>query len=417
MNRLVRSSLFLCLGWSIVTFSAFAADWPRFRGPNGTGISNDKNIPVEITEKNILWKLPIPGIGHGSPIVSKEKIFLQSASEDKRKRFLYCIDTKGKIEWTKEVPGGNTKNHQLNSPASSTAAADGNQIYSLFWNGAELSLFAHDYQGSLTWERKIGKFVSDHGAGLSPMVVGDRVILNNDQGDQKNFGPSQVQAFNSKTGEPVWHADRKGFRASYSTPFLIEHADEGPELIVASTAGLTSYQPSNGKINWSYEWTFDKMPLRTVASPIYHQGIIFAVSGDGGGDRSMIALKPDGKGGATKLWNKTKGTPYVPSIVALGDHLYWVNDKENVAVCVEAKTGEIVWSERLGTGSVSASLVLIDGKIYSITESGTIYVFKASPQFELLSKFDLGEGVMATPAVADGKLYIRTQKHLVCIGK
>lgn len=402
---------------TLMQLCSFGEDWNRFHGPNGTGVSNDKNIPTQIAEKNILWKLPIPGKGHSSPIVSKGKIFFQTASDDQSKRILYCVDTSGKVAWTKDIPGGKAKTHQLNSPASSTSAADGQRIYSVFWDGNDQTLYAHDYDGKELWKRDLGHFNSEHGAGLSPMVVGDKVILNNDQGNQKAKGPATVQAFDKISGNPAWEKSRTGFRSCFATPIVMEQPDSAPHVIVASTAAVTAYDPKDGKVIWNHEWKFEKSPLRTVGGPVVHEGIVFATAGDGGGDRSMIALKPDGKGGATKVWGKTKGTPYVPSILVSGGLIFWLSDKENVAVCADAKTGNILWSERLGSGSVSASPILVNGNIYSISEPGTMYVFKADKEFELVSKFDFGEGVLASPAVADGKLYVRGEKHLFCIGK
>ena len=406
--------LLLCLLVTSITGSA--ADWPRFHGPNGTGISEDKNIPVQITAKNILWTLPIPGKGISSPIVSKGKIFFQSASVDEKLRLFYCVDTNGKVLWKKEIPGGNAKTNKLNSPATSTSAADGERVYSIFWDGGKIALYAHDYEGTELWKRDLGAFRSDHGAGLSPMVVGDKIILSNDQGDMEIHGPAEVQAYDTKTGKPMWSSKRDGFRASYSIPFLLEKVDSGPDVIVTSTAGVAAYDPSNGKTMWNYQWTFDKAPLRTVGGSISLDGMIFAIAGDGGGDRSMIALKV-GEKGVTKVWDKKKGTAYVPSLLAYSGHVFWLLDKENIAVCVNAKTGDQAWSERLGSGSVSASPIIIDGKIYSIGESGTLSVFKAAAEFELLSKYELDDVVFASPAVADGKLYIRGKKNLYCIGK
>jgi outer membrane protein assembly factor BamB len=418
MNR--RAARFFSaaiLGGIVAVLPLGAEDWPRFRGPNGTGISKDSSIPTELIAKHILWKYPTTGKGHSSPIVSKGKIIFQTASPDQTKRYLVAVNLNGKEAWKKEIPGGATKTHNLNSPASSTSAGDAERIYSVFWDGTNQSLYAHDYSGKELWKRDLGHFNNEHGAGMSPMVVGNRVILNNDQGNLKTRGPASVEAFDTKTGEPLWKHERTGFRCCFATPIIVEKPDSGPEVIVASTAAVTAYNPKDGKPIWNHDWKFDKSPLRTVGGPAYLDGVIFATAGDGGGDRSMIALKPDGKGGVTKLWEKKKGTPYVPSMIAYNGMLFWINDKENVAVCADPSTGDVAWSERLGTGSVSASPVLINGHIYSITEAGTIYIFKAAKQFELVSKFELGEGVMASPAVSDGKLYIRGEKNLFCIGK
>ena len=398
-----------------------AADWTRFRGPNGTGTVDDPNVPVEWTEsKNVLWKVEVPGVGSSSPIVCKGKVFVQSSSADKKERFLHCFDARsGKLAWSRSVPGGAAKTHPKNNLSSSTPATDGERVYAAFWDGKDLVLAAYDYRGELVWKRDTGKFAGEHGAGLSPIVVGDKVIINNDQSGKELGGTSSVQAYDAKTGEPAWKVSRPTFRACYSTPFLLEKTDAGPDVIVASTAGVTAYDPTNGHEVWNWRWKHGRMPLRTVGSPIYHQGMVFAQAGDGGGDRHLVAIKAGGKGdvsGTALAWEKKKETPYVPGMVAKGDYLYWVDDN-GFASCAVAKTGEVVWKERVLNGKVFASLVMAGDRIYAFGENGTGSVFKASPKFEVLATNPVGEAVYATPAIADGRLYVRGAKHLICIGK
>jgi outer membrane protein assembly factor BamB len=392
-----------------------AADWPRFRGPNGTGISTDKNIPIQWSPENdVLWKTRIPGIGNSSPIVWGNRVFLQSASADGKERRLLCLNlADGGILWSVAVPGSHSRTHERNTLASSTPATDGERVYAVFWDGEELTLCAYDFQGQLLWKRGLGAHKSQHGAGISPTVYRGKVFLANDQD-----GASMVVALDAKSGNPVWEAPRRPFRACYSTPFLLEKAGQEPGLIVASTAGVTSYQPETGQRQWDWSWPFSGMALRTVASPIFSQGLIFANSGDGKGDRATIALRlEDTEAGPkpTLAWEKKREVPYVPCMLAWGDHLYYVFDK-GFAGCCSAKTGERIWYERLG-GEVTASPVLIDGKVYAINEQGTVFVFAASPTFQLLAKNAVGEWVRASPAVADNRLLIRGEKHLFCIGK
>src|SRR5208283_3740370 len=160
----------------------------------------------------------------------------------------------------------------------------------------------------------------------------------------------ELVALEAKTGQPAWQDGRKPYRACYSTPFLLEKGAM-PELIVATTAGVTSYNPKTGSQNWNWNWKFSsKMPLRVVSSPIYSQGLVFATSSDGAGDRHAVAIKADGKGDMSKnglAWEEKKAFPYVPTMLAVGDHLYWVSDRPANAACVVAKTGKVVWSERL----------------------------------------------------------------------
>jgi outer membrane protein assembly factor BamB len=394
-----------------------AADWPRFRGPNGAGIALDKDIPVQWrADDGLLWKTPLPGVGNSSPVVWGNRLFVQTTSADNKERRLVCVNTTdGKILWSQAVPGAKGRIHQKNSMASSTPATDGERVYALFWDGADITLFAFDFNGTQLWKRGLGQFTSQHGVGASPMVVGDKVILNNDQD-----GSAVLLAFDAKTGRIAWEAPRKAFRACYSTPFLLEKPGAAPELIVASTAGVTSYQPQTGTENWHWTWTFDGMALRTVSSPIFSQGLIFANSGDGSGARHTVAIKAGGKGDVTKanlVWeNNKRGVPYVPCMLAWGDHIFFVHDK-GFAACFEARTGKTIWNERLSDADISASPVLIDGKIYAINEKGTAYVFAAAPTFQLLATNTLGEPVIASPAVADHRLFIRGKNHLFCIGK
>jgi len=407
----------LLLGLWAVTYEpeAAASNWPRFRGPNGTGVATDKDIPIEWNEKsNVVWKVAIPGVGNSSPVIWDDKIFLET-SPDGKERSLVCLSTTGgKTLWSKSITGAKAKTHAKNSPASGTPATDGERVYVSFWDGKNIFLHAYDFTGTRVWERDLGPYKSQHGAGNSPVVYGDKVFYNHDQD-----GAAALVAFNAKTGKPAWEKTRTPFRACYSTPLLLEESNKPAELIVASTAGLTSYNPADGKENWDWKWDFGGvMPLRTVGSPIVSNGLVIAGSGDGSGLRHLVAVKLGGKGDITKTglaWEKKKGTAYVPTMLTAGEHIYAVNDS-GVASCYNAKNGNEVWNERLG-GNFSASPVLIDGKIYAAAEDGNVFVFLASPAFKQLAKNSMGEQIMATPAVADNRLYIRTKSSLYCIGK
>jgi outer membrane protein assembly factor BamB len=412
-----KAILTLCASFLFLIFlagpPALGENWPRFRGPNGTGISKDKGVPVQWNEREgILWRIALPGVGHSSPVVWGDRIFLQSATATER--MLDCVQAHdGKLLWTRTAPGAKAHTHPKNSLASSTPATDGKRVYAVFWDGQKVTLHAYDLDGKSLWQRDFGGFKSQHGVGISPVIFEDRVILANDQD-----GSAVLLAFDAETGKPAWEAPRKPFRACYSTPFILRREGEAPELIVASTAGLTGYEPHTGKEIWSWSWKFDGMALRTVGSPIYSQGLILATSGDGSGARHMVAIKPGGGRAGNKpelAWQYKKNFPYVPSLLAWGDHVYYVNDS-GIAACHVIKTGEEVWRQPLRC-SVSASPVLIDGKIYVISEQGEVIVFEASPTFKELGRSTLGEDVTASPAVADNRLFIRSHEHLFCIGK
>jgi outer membrane protein assembly factor BamB len=390
------------------------ADWARFRGPNGTGTSTDKDVPIQWTKKEILWKTSLPGTGHSSAIVVKGKVFLLTATP--KERLLLCFDAdSGKQLWSKAAPGGNGKmDNKRSSLASSTPCSDGERVYSVFWDGKRVGLFACDFTGKQLWQNDLGPFTSQHGPGFSPIVHNGKVIVNNDQD-----GSAVLQAFHAKDGKPAWEVTRPAFRACYSTPFLYEQGAKGTELIVTSTAGISGYNPADGSEVWKYTWSFPGMALRTVASSVAADGIVIAASGDGSGARGMIAVKLGGTGDVTKshlAWEKDRATPYVPCLLAHQGYLYSINDK-GVVSCYETSSGKEVWIHRLGV-DVTSSPLLIDGKVYIIGEKGDVFVFEATPiGYKRLAKTSLGELVYATPAVANGRLYVRGGKHLFCIGK
>jgi outer membrane protein assembly factor BamB len=307
--------------------------------------------------------------------------------------------------------------HNKNSLASSTPATDGERVYAYFWDGESVALHAFDIKGAPVWKYEIGKFSSDHGAGASPMLCEGNVILLNDQGEG-----ASVIAIDAKSGKKAWETKRDHFqnRACYSTPFIMNRKGDGIELVVGSTTGITGYDPRTGAKNWQYDWTFDNRPLRTVASPLLAEGgYIVANSGDGSGERAAVVIRPGSKDGtkAKAVWDVKKPNflPYVPCILSRGDHLYWTGDN-GFAGCTTTATGETVWHERL-SGQFTASPVMIGDKVYAVNESGDVFVFAAEKTFKLLAKNSLGEGVYASPAVADGKMFIRGKTHLFCIGK
>jgi outer membrane protein assembly factor BamB len=408
--------MLLAAGWSSVgQEAASAANWPRFRGPNGTGVAADKDIPIRWTEKGgLAWKTAVPGLGNSSPVVWGDRVFLQSASEDGKERRLLCLDAvHGNILWSETASGATAHTHPKNTLASSTPATDGERVYTVFWDGQETTLCAYDFQGKQVWKHDLGVFTSQHGAGASPVVYDGKVFLANDQD-----GRSHLLAIDAKTGHTAWQVSRRPFRACYTAPFVLDRGDGDPQLVVASTAGVTAYNPRTGAQSWHWTWTFDGMPLRTIGSPLYSQGMIFACSGDGNGSRHMVALRMLADSGATRLelaWENKRYLPYVPTMLIQGEYLYYVNDHGFAGCCV-AQTGEHVWRERLAA-NVTASPVLIDGKVYAVSEEGIVSVFAAAPQFKLLAKNPLGEPVMASPAVADGRLFIRGRNHLFCIAK
>ena len=441
MSRVIRG---LSLSLAIVTLTSvvFADNWERFRGPNGDGISNDKNIPVTFgLKQNLLWKVPIPGAGNGSPVVWGKSVFIHTASDDAKQRILLCLDTDtGKTIWEKTIPGTRYPVRYDSSQASSTPVTDGEAVYVAFWNGKEVILTAYDCKnGDLLWNKNLGSFISQHGAGASPILYKDKLIFSYDMDaytEVKEKGkkegvkkptpiaePSMLMAFNKKTGNLLWETPRPAERACYSAPSLLQRPGQSePELVIVSTHAVSAYSLQDGTKTWeAKDWQVPavRMPLRTIACSAMVGDVLVACSGDGAGDRLAVGLTVPKNGNndpPKKLWQNAKEFPYVPCPLSRGDHFYFVNDS-GYAGCYDAKTGKRVWYERLDESGFTASPVMIDGKIYAASASGDVFVFPAETKYNLLAQNSLGEKMRATPAVADGRLYLRGERSLFCIAK
>ncbi len=444
MPRLLRlGSLLLVFGG--LAGAALAGNWDRFRGPNGSGIVNDKDVPVTFSAakgagKNLLWSTALPGGGVSSPVVWGKQIFLQTASADAKRRSLLCLGTDGKVLWERKIPARRAPIHKYSSFASSTPTTDGAAVYVAFWDGKDILLAAYDMTGKPLWNKDLGPFFSQHGAGASPILYKDKIILANDMDgyvEMKTKGkpvvrkpvpvahPSLLVALNKKTGEMVWETPRTAERACYSAPLLLTKPGQTrPDLVIVSTTAVTAYDPNDGTLKWEakgWQGPRVRMPLRTVASSAFARGVLVACSGDGAGDRMAVGLALPGFADAkndtpARLWENSKDFPYVPCPLARGEHFYFVNDA-GWAGCYNARTGKRVWFERLTEDRMTASPLLIDGKVYAVSEPGNVFVFAAEPQYRLLARNEVGERVRATPAVSDGRLYIRGERHLFCFGK
>ena len=408
-----RFAAFACVAVLPLGFAG-AEDWARLRGPNGTGVVAEAT-PVKFTAKDQLWKTAIPGVGHGSPIVVGERVFIQSSSSDSKTRSLHCLGAKsGKVEWTKSIGGQKADSmHKKNTPASSTPASDGRSVYASVWDGSALALYAYDFSGRELWTAPLGTFSGAHGAGHSPMVFDGVVYLNID-----SDASARLVALDAKTGEPKWKADRLKERASYTTPMILEAKGKPVQLLLGTSTTVDSYDPKTGKVNWTCTVG---TKLRAVGQPILAAGNLVTYMGEGGKGRHMVSVKTDGSGDVTKTgkaWeiSDASTTPYVPSALASGDHIYWVNDT-GFAGCLDAKTGKIVWYERCCSTGVSSSPILVKDAVLVFDEAGKAVAFRASPKgLEKLGESNLGEAVLSSPAAAGGRLYVRGAEHLFCFG-
>jgi outer membrane protein assembly factor BamB len=411
----------LLLGASLaLSFSneASAQDWPRFRGPNGSGHAAAAALPDTWTEKDYTWKVKLPGPGHSSPVLFGGKCFITFADKPTARRGVCCIDVKGgTILWTKDFEFSPFAVHNFNSFAHSTPAVDELHVYTAWISPQSYELVAHTHTGEQAWRAGLGRYVSQHGNGSSPIVFEDLVILANDQD-----GPDAcIAAFDRKTGEPRWKVPRKtGGKASSSTPCIYQPEGSAPQLIVTSKPeGMSAYDPRSGAPLWNVPGAF---PMRTVASPVVAQtptgNLIIANCGDGEGPRMrrLVAVRPATK--AEIAWTagpEVTSLPYVPTPIVAGERLITWSEQGQVS-CFAVATGKLLWSERI-EGAYFSSPILIDSKLYSITRKGEAIVLDITDKPKVISRIPLDEPCFTTPAVAGGRLYIRTATHLLSLGK
>jgi len=411
MTRL--QSLAAVLALLLLPWAVYAADvdnWPRFRGPNGAGTSDAAAIPAQWTEKDFNWKVELPGGGHSSPVVWGDRIFVTSGMEDTGRRIILCLKAAdGSVLWKHEYESSACKMNGLNSYASVTPAVDADYVFVAWAVPEKYTVAALDHAGREVWQRDLGPWVSQHGQGASPIVWGDLVIVPNDQD-----GTSFLVALDRKTGRTRWQTERKSGKAAYATPCLFGPADS-PQVVLGSTAeGLYGIDARTGKPLWAVPDVFPT-PKRVVASPVVVGGLILDQCGEGGIALHLVAVRPPAKEGgkAEVAWKIAKPPAYVPMAVAKGDLVFLWGDAGTVA-CVRAASGEEVWREKVG-GNYFGSPVCVGGRLYCISTKGEVVIVAAAEKFELLARNPLGEKSHATPAIAGGRMYLRTWSHLFAL--
>lgn len=391
--------------------AAVDANWSRFRGPNGTAVSEQEGIPVKWTPSDYLWQVTVPGVGHASPCIWGDRVFVNSAEDEGRRRLVICLDAAtGRTLWTKPFPYQTYKKHELNSYASSTPATDGKRVYVTFDDKERYTLMAFDFDGRRVWDLDLGPYASQHGAGVSPIVYDGLVYLPNDQD-----GPSFLIAVDAETGKQRWKIERRVEKesASYATPFLLQRPGAPDLLVVASKPeGIVAYDAHTGERYWGV----DPIEERTVSSPAYGNGMIFQTCGGGGQGHFLAAIRPVGADAAEVVWTRNRQLPYVPTPLVYGENLYLWGDA-GVLKCLDAASGEERGTGRITGTTFFGSPVCIDGKLYCISNDGDVYVVNAAPDLELLATNSLGDPSRSTPAVAGGRLFLRTFHRLFCVGR
>jgi outer membrane protein assembly factor BamB len=401
--------LFLLL--LIVNFPNFlqAQNWPGWRGPSGDGTSSETNLPTKWdSTTNVLWKSPIPGVGYSSPIVWEDKLFTLTALPETQEKVLLCYNSKnGDLLWQKTVLKGKFEaKHNDNSFASGTPVTDGKLIYLSLLDGQEVVVAAYDFQGKQVWIQRPGTFSSPHGYSCSPVLYKDKVIINGD-----SRGDSFVAALSRVDGHTIWKIPHNNPSHSFSTPIFREMAGK-MQMILGGNKEVSSYNPDDGSRYW-----FVNGPSEDFCStPVYNAKSGLLLVSSSWPKRILLAIKPDGKDDVSNthvVWQSTKGAFYVPSPVCTEDYLFTTMTSGQVH-CIEAATGNIVWVEQLGKQYSSA--VLANGLVYMPNDDGVITVIEPGPAFKSVSKNSIGERMFASPAISNGRIFIRGFQHLFCIG-
>ena len=399
---------------------ASAENWPQWRGPALNGISSEKNLPVKwTTEENVAWKLAMPGVSGATPIIWRDRIFLNVAESGNL--FLWAVDKNtGSVLWKKELGGGDNKmrKHNMSSPSPVT---DGRSVWVMTGTGM---LKAFDFSGKELWSRDIqkeyGTFGLNWGYASSPLLFEDSLYVQVLHG-MKTDEPSYVMRIDKKSGKTLWKVDRPTNASrespdSYTTPGLLR-IGKTTEIVITGGDCVTGHDMATGKELWRANGLNpDNNPFyRIVASPIIFDNIIYAPTRV----KPLLALKAGGRGDITTshmLWSTDNG-PDVPTPVTDGKYFYIVNDR-GVMWCLDAKTGaEVYGQQRIKSAIYSSSPVLADGKIYVTNEDGLTTVVQAGPEFKVLAENPLEDFVLSSPAISDGRIYIRTSQHLYAIGK
>lgn len=382
-------------------------DWPQFRGPTGQGLSKARDLPVSWSDtENVAWKTPIPGKGWSSPIVYKDHVYLTTAVKGTRTplslRALCLREDTGTIVGNVEAFSSNAPTiQQKNSHASPTPLIEGGRLFVDYGHHAVGCI---DLQGNRVWRNMSLRYDPVHGSGGSPVLTETALIVSIDGAKQ-----TYVVALDRATGQPLWRADRRSRavkKFSFCTPLVIE-VDGQQQVICPGSDSVIALDARNGKEIWRARYK----GYSVIPRPVYGNGLVFVCTGY---DRpKLIAIRPTGKGDVTRThiaWGTAKGAPHTPSPLLVDDALYMVSDR-GVASCLDAKTGTEHWRQRIG-GNHSASPVHADGKIYFQSEEGVGTVIRAAKTFERLGQNDLGERTLASFAIANNSIYLRTEQFL-----
>jgi len=400
----------------VVASASFAADWPQFRGPAGDGHADSKNLPTTWNEEtNVAWKAAIPGKGWSSPSLFQNRLYLTAAVPNQadepdgaRSLHTLCVDAaSGRILWDAEIFRQDTdapKIHTKNSHASPTPLVEGNRVYVHFGHAGTACL---DLAGTILWKDTSHAYEPVHGNGGSPVLVEGLLIFSCDGADDPF-----VVALDARTGLEKWRFNRSSDsknKFSFSTPAVIT-VNGRQQLITPGSGVVNALDPVTGSEIWR---VFYGDGYSVIPKPVYGNGLLFVATGYN--TPNVMAIRPVGASGDVTdthvAWTGKKAAPHTPSLLLVGDELYMVADKTNILTCVNARTGDEHWHERIG-GNYSASPLFADGKIYVQSEEGPAIVIKPGKTFTKLADAGFKERTLASYAAGDNCLFIRTEKNL-----
>jgi outer membrane protein assembly factor BamB len=409
LRRLLTAGCVLC---GFLTSTATSQEWTRFRGPNGSGISAANTVPIRWTEKDFNWKVELPGVGHSSPVLWGERIFVTSGDEATGERLILCLRTQdGRRLWSRAFAGARHGKHQDNSFASATPAVDGRHVYLCWGSPKEYLVVALDHDGKEVWRTDLGPYRSGHGFGASPIVHEDLLIVPNDQD-----GQSSLVGLDRATGRVRWKVPRRS-KASYTTPCVYQPRGQPAELIFTSYEhGISALDPKTGRTNWELD-VFHKRHVETaIGSPVVAGDLVLGTCGWLGVRQEVVAVRPGapGRDKGREVYRIFRSVPLCTTPL-VKDNLLFLWSDAGIVTCANVQTGEVYWRERV-PGSYYSSPVCVGNALYGVSRDGDVLVLAASKEFEQLARNPLGEGSHSTPAIASGRMYLRTFTHLISLG-
>ncbi|WP_182868399.1 outer membrane protein assembly factor BamB family protein [Stieleria mannarensis] len=396
--------------------NAHAADWPQFRGPGGQGVTHETDLPLVWSEtENVVWKTELPGSGASSPIALGDRLYLTCYSgygidretpgrmEDLTLHVV-CLASDGSTIWDQHVQPKLPESERVRDHgyAAATPVTDGESLYVFF---GKTGVLKFDLDGNQLWQADVGDNTHGWGCGTSPVLYKNLVIVN------ASVESGSLVAIDKSNGQEVWRAD--GMKASWNTPHLVDVDGGKQELVVSVKDKILAFDPATGDPLWNCDGIQDYV----CPSIVSQDGVVYVI---GGRTSRAIAVRAGGRGDVTdthRLWEAKAGANVVSPVIHQG-HLYWVSDRNTIAYCVRLADGEVIYAERF-RGQPYASALVGDGKLYVVTRNGGTYVLAAKPEFEQLAhnRLDDRSTFNASPIVAGGKLYLRSDKNLYCIGK